>query len=117
MGLPRISCTLLSVCIDRKGRRIANVSVIKRRLALVNASRYRIMTLVPAVDTIMYQSQRQGRISFYMQGAGEEAATVASSAAMMPNDEFFGQYVRHQFCVCLSLLSPRSLSFGSLNAR
>ena len=51
------------------------------------------MALVPALDTIMYQSQRQGRISFYMQGAGEEAATVASSAAMLPGDEFFGQYV------------------------
>ncbi|ORX37843.1 Thiamin diphosphate-binding protein [Kockovaella imperatae] len=72
---------------------------------------YRIMTLVPAVDTIMYQSQRQGRISFYMQGAGEEAATVASSAAMMPNDEFFGQY-REQ-----GALLARGFSIKSLMAQ
>ncbi|WVR08138.1 hypothetical protein IAU60_005184 [Kwoniella sp. DSM 27419] len=53
---------------------------------------YRTMSLVPVVDNILYQSQRQGRISFYMQCAGEEAATVGSSAAMLPGDEMFGQY-------------------------
>lgn len=52
------------------------------------------MTLVPVVDNMLYQSQRQGRISFYMQCAGEEAAVVGSAAAMHPNDEMFGQYVR-----------------------
>jgi TPP-dependent pyruvate/acetoin dehydrogenase alpha subunit len=52
------------------------------------------MTLVPIVDNVLYQSQRQGRISFYMQCAGEEAATVGSAAAMLPNDEMYGQYVR-----------------------
>lgn len=57
--------------------------------------RYHIMTLVPIVDNVLYQSQRQGRISFYMQCAGEEAATVGSAAAMLPNDEMYGQYVRH----------------------
>lgn len=51
------------------------------------------MTLVPIVDNVLYQSQRQGRISFYMQCAGEEAAVVASAAAMHPNDEIFMQYV------------------------
>jgi len=53
------------------------------------------MTLIPIVDNILYQSQRQGRISFYMQCAGEEAAVVGSSAAMLPDDEFFGQYVSY----------------------
>ncbi|RSH93428.1 hypothetical protein EHS25_007784 [Saitozyma podzolica] len=53
---------------------------------------YHIMTLVPIVDNVLYQSQRQGRISFYMQCAGEEAATVGSAAAMLPNDEMYGQY-------------------------
>lgn len=51
------------------------------------------MTLILIVDSILYQSQRQGRISFYMQSSGEEAAIVGSSAAMLPNDELFGQYV------------------------
>jgi len=54
---------------------------------------YRTMTLIPVVDQILYQSQRQGRISFYMQCAGEEAAVVGSAAAMLPDDEIFGQYV------------------------
>ncbi|WVQ79282.1 hypothetical protein IAT38_001378 [Cryptococcus sp. DSM 104549] len=53
---------------------------------------YRTMTLIPIVDNVLYQSQRQGRISFYMQCAGEEAAIVGSSAAMRPGDEMFGQY-------------------------
>jgi 2-oxoisovalerate dehydrogenase E1 component alpha subunit len=51
------------------------------------------MTLIPIVDNILYQSQRQGRISFYMQSAGEEASVVGSAAAMHPGDEFYGQYV------------------------
>lgn len=51
------------------------------------------MTLIPIVDNVLYQSQRQGRISFYMQCAGEEAAIVGSAAAMLANDEIFGQYV------------------------
>ncbi|KAK1923725.1 putative branched-chain alpha-keto acid dehydrogenase E1-alpha subunit [Papiliotrema laurentii] len=53
---------------------------------------YKTMTLIPIVDNVLYQSQRQGRISFYMQCAGEEAAVVGSAAAMLPDDEFFGQY-------------------------
>lgn len=57
------------------------------------AFRYRTMTLIPIVDNVLYQSQRQGRISFYMQCAGEEAAIVGSAAAMLANDEIFGQYV------------------------
>lgn len=55
--------------------------------------RYKIMALVPVVDNVLYQSQRQGRISFYMQCAGEEAAVVGSAAAMLEGDEIFGQYV------------------------
>ncbi|OCF62123.1 2-oxoisovalerate dehydrogenase E1 component, alpha subunit [Kwoniella mangroviensis CBS 10435] len=54
--------------------------------------KYRTMTLIPIVDNVLYQSQRQGRISFYMQCAGEEAAIVGSSAAMLEGDEMFGQY-------------------------
>ncbi|RXK35327.1 2-oxoisovalerate dehydrogenase E1 component, alpha subunit [Tremella mesenterica] len=53
---------------------------------------YKIMTLIPVVDNVLYQSQRQGRISFYMQCAGEEAAIVGSAAAMRSGDEMFGQY-------------------------
>lgn len=54
---------------------------------------YNIMALMPIVDNILYQSQRQGRISFYMQCSGEEATVVGSSAALREGDEIFGQYV------------------------
>jgi len=60
-------------------------------------TRYRTMTLIPILDNVLYQSQRQGRISFYMQSAGEEAAIIGSAAALLPTDEIFGQYV------CLSV--------------
>ncbi|KAK4687063.1 2-oxoisovalerate dehydrogenase E1 component alpha subunit, partial [Tremellales sp. Uapishka_1] len=53
---------------------------------------YKTMTLMPIVDTVLYQSQRQGRISFYIQSAGEEASIVGSAAALRPSDEIFGQY-------------------------
>jgi TPP-dependent pyruvate/acetoin dehydrogenase alpha subunit len=62
------------------------------------------MTLIPIVDQILYQSQRQGRISFYMQCAGEEAAVVGSAAAMLPDDEIFGQYVSQSHTSCLDTL-------------
>ncbi len=51
------------------------------------------MSLIPVVDNVLYQSQRQGRISFYIQSSGEEAAIVGSAAAMRESDEIFGQYV------------------------
>lgn len=54
---------------------------------------YQTMTLIPILDNVLYQSQRQGRISFYMQSSGEEAAIVGSAAAMQGGDEIFGQYV------------------------
>lgn len=40
----------------------------------------------------MYDSQRQGRISFYMVSAGEEAIAVGSAAAMEQGDRVFAQY-------------------------
>ena len=40
----------------------------------------------------MYDAQRQGRISFYMQNSGEEAAAIGSAAALDPRDLIFSQY-------------------------
>ncbi|VDP25967.1 unnamed protein product [Echinostoma caproni] len=42
---------------------------------------FRTMILLNTMDRIMYESQRQGRISFYMTNYGEEAAQVGSAAA------------------------------------
>jgi len=60
------------------------------------------MTLIPILDNVLYQSQRQGRISFYMQSAGEEAAIIGSAAALLPTDEIFGQYVCPRNCRLLT---------------
>ena len=53
---------------------------------------YKIMVRVQALDDIFYNAQRQGRISFYMQNAGEEAIHVGSAAALEPDDVILAQY-------------------------
>jgi len=44
------------------------------------------------LDDRMIGSQRQGRISFYLGSRGEEAATVASAAALSKDDMIMSQY-------------------------
>ncbi len=44
------------------------------------------------MDGILYDAQRQGRISFYMTNWGEEATHIGSAAALHPEDMVFGQY-------------------------
>jgi len=53
---------------------------------------YRDMTLLNTMDKILYESQRQGRISFYMTNFGEEGTHIGSAAALEPQDWVFGQY-------------------------
>lgn len=53
---------------------------------------YRQMLTVSIMDTIMYDAQRQGRLSFYMVSAGEEGAAVGSAAALEKDDHMFLQY-------------------------
>lgn len=53
---------------------------------------YRNMLTVSILDRIMYDSQRQGRISFYMVSAGEEGIAVGSASALIPEDVIFAQY-------------------------
>ena len=53
---------------------------------------YRAMTMLNTMDKILYESQRQGRISFYMTNYGEEATHIGSAAALDPKDLVFGQY-------------------------
>lgn len=52
----------------------------------------RNMLLLPALDVILYNAQRQGRISFMMTSHGEEAAVIGSASALDPKDEVFAQY-------------------------
>ncbi|GAA5836215.1 hypothetical protein JCM11251_007396 [Rhodosporidiobolus azoricus] len=51
-----------------------------------------VMTALPVMDQILYSSQRQGRISFYMTSYGEEGSVVGSAAAWDEKDEVFAQY-------------------------
>ncbi len=50
------------------------------------------MTQLNIMDHILYESQRQGRISFYMTNTGEEGLQTASAAALDPGDLVYGQY-------------------------
>jgi len=53
---------------------------------------YKMMVRIQALDDIFYNAQRQGRISFYMQNAGEEATHVGSASALEPQDVVLAQY-------------------------
>ncbi|PRT53219.1 2-oxoisovalerate dehydrogenase subunit alpha, mitochondrial [Wickerhamiella sorbophila] len=53
---------------------------------------YRDMVTISIMDQIMYDAQRQGRLSFYMVSAGEEGISVGSAAALKPDDQIFCQY-------------------------
>jgi 2-oxoisovalerate dehydrogenase E1 component subunit alpha len=52
----------------------------------------RWMMLNRVFDERMWQIQRQGRISFYMQSTGEEAVAIAQAMALRPGDMCFPSY-------------------------
>lgn len=47
---------------------------------------YSNMVTLQIMDNIFYEAQRQGRISFYLTSAGEEAISIASAAALSEQD-------------------------------
>ncbi|GBP83094.1 2-oxoisovalerate dehydrogenase subunit alpha, mitochondrial [Eumeta japonica] len=53
---------------------------------------YKTMTQLNQMDKILYESQRQGRISFYMTNYGEEGIHIGSAAALDPKDLVYAQY-------------------------
>lgn len=53
---------------------------------------YQTMRFIRALDERMQAAQRQGRVSFYMQCLGEEAAVTASAAALKDTDMIMAQY-------------------------
>ncbi|XP_050205657.1 2-oxoisovalerate dehydrogenase subunit alpha 2, mitochondrial-like [Mercurialis annua] len=50
------------------------------------------MVTLQTMDTIFYEAQRQGRISFYVTATGEEAINIASAAALTNDDLVVPQY-------------------------
>ncbi|KAF3334145.1 2-oxoisovalerate dehydrogenase subunit alpha 2 [Carex littledalei] len=53
---------------------------------------YTDMVTLQIMDTIFYEAQRQGRISFYLTSFGEEAINIASAAALSLDDVVLPQY-------------------------
>ncbi|KAK3043662.1 hypothetical protein RJ639_000078 [Escallonia herrerae] len=53
---------------------------------------YSSMVTLQIMDTIFYEAQRQGRLSFYLTSNGEEAINIASAAALSPDDVVLPQY-------------------------
>ncbi|OXU29402.1 hypothetical protein TSAR_002198 [Trichomalopsis sarcophagae] len=53
---------------------------------------YKTMLQLHTMDSILYESQRQGRISFYMTNFGEEAVQIGSAAALLAEDLIYAQY-------------------------
>jgi 2-oxoisovalerate dehydrogenase E1 component alpha subunit len=53
---------------------------------------YKDMLTLNAMDSILYDAQRQGRISFYMTSYGEEATHMGTAAALKSQDVIYGQY-------------------------
>lgn len=53
---------------------------------------YRAMIFTRVLDERMLAAQRQGRLSFYMQSTGEEAAIIGSTAALDNDDMIMAQY-------------------------
>ena len=50
------------------------------------------MVVLRCLDAYLLESQRQGRISFYLTHTGEEGLQVGSAAALDPTDVIYGQY-------------------------
>lgn len=53
---------------------------------------FKTMEYTRVLDERMVAAQRQGRISFYLASTGEEAASVASAAALKSQDMIMSQY-------------------------
>lgn len=76
---------------DRQGK-VADESQIPELNKDSVIEKYTKMQLISELDDILYNAQRQGRISFYMTNSGEEAAHIGTAAALIPEDVIFTQY-------------------------
>lgn len=64
---------------------------------------YRDMVTLQIMDSVLYEVQRQGRISFYLTSMGEEAVNIASAAALSPHDVILPQVCLHSLPLHLCL--------------
>ncbi|PQP91798.1 2-oxoisovalerate dehydrogenase subunit alpha 2 mitochondrial [Prunus yedoensis var. nudiflora] len=77
--------------LDENGNQISssNYVEVSKEVAI---KMYTDMVTLQTMDTIFYEAQRQGRISFYLTAVGEEAINIASAAALTIDDVVFPQY-------------------------
>ncbi|MCD9560080.1 hypothetical protein HAX54_018521 [Datura stramonium] len=70
---------------------------VSKELAL---NMYSTMVALQTMDTIFYEAQRQGRLSFYLTSTGEEAINIASAAALTLDDIVLPQYREPGVLLC-----------------
>ncbi|KAI8467290.1 MAG: thiamine diphosphate-binding protein [Monoraphidium minutum] len=88
-GAPKVPCYR---ALDAAGRPLEGAQV-PHPLGEEKALRlYTAMARMQVMDTLFYEAQRQGRFTFYMTCAGEEATILGSAAALDPQDQVFAQY-------------------------
>ncbi|GAB2219709.1 hypothetical protein Droror1_Dr00007346 [Drosera rotundifolia] len=75
--------------LDDDGQSIGDSHEVSKETAV---KMYCDMVTQQVVDSIFYEAQRQGRISFYLTSTGEEAINIASAAALSMDDIIFPQY-------------------------
>ncbi|KDP39402.1 hypothetical protein JCGZ_03684 [Jatropha curcas] len=77
--------------LDDNGQLIENINFtgVSKEIA---RKMYIDMVTLQTMDTIFYEAQRQGRISFYVTTVGEEAINIASAAALTIDDLVVPQY-------------------------
>lgn len=77
---------------DVDGRLLVNSSDFQLPTSDLLLKMYTVMVQLQVMDGIMYEAQRQGRISFYMTNYGEEGSHVGSASALNDNDFVYAQY-------------------------
>ncbi|KAK9291858.1 hypothetical protein L1049_019808 [Liquidambar formosana] len=75
--------------LDDNGQPIIHQNIVNEEVSI---TMYAHMVTLQIMDTIFYEAQRQGRISFYLTTNGEEAINIASAAALTIDDLIFPQY-------------------------
>jgi len=63
---------------------------------------YEHMQMLPTLDNVLYNVQRQGKISFYVTAYGEEATIIGSAAGLALDDEVLGKSGRLSYVSCLT---------------
>eukprot|EP00924_Labyrinthula_sp_SR-Ha-C_P001663 augustus_masked-scaffold_18-processed-gene-5.12-mRNA-1 protein AED:0.02 eAED:0.02 QI:0/-1/0/1/-1/1/1/0/449 len=107
VGNKRLSYRVL----DEDGVVLNSKEAIDVALALSEAeaiSLMKSMIKVEVVDSILYEIQRQGRISFYMTSNGEEGINIGSADSLSEKDTIFAQYRE------AGVLLHRGYTFGEM---